>query len=151
MKILGFRSTPKLVRFALVDWDGTKATLLNASSDNRLVYPAGSKAIEQHLLWLWAEIDRILYQHSDVSKVVVKVSEYGKSESKSSRATAYSDALILLACAKANIPVRTKVYASLKTKSANVLSFANMNVGKTSVYWDKPMADAVAAAWSERS
>tara|TARA_R110000824_G_scaffold401491_1_gene612453 strand:- start:60104 stop:60502 length:399 start_codon:yes stop_codon:yes gene_type:complete len=130
--------------------DSKSATLLNAAEEHRLIYPRGMVAPEDRAFWLLSEFERIFHHYTDIGKSVVKISEYGRSDSKGTRATAYADAVIFLACKRAGVPVLGKTYASLKTKSGDVLSFAEENVGKTSTYWDKQMADAVAAAWHGR-
>ena len=147
MKILGFRSAPNMVRYALVDCDGVNATLLNANSENRLVYPAGMDALEDKLVWLSNEIDRIIHRNNGIDKAVIKSNEY-ITETKAKRASTYSDAVIMLCCAKAKIPVVAKIYGSLGTTSTKVQDHAEHRVGRTTKYWDKKMADAVVAAWS---
>lgn len=150
MLLIGFRSNPKMVRFALVDWDGTNATLVNKNDETRLVYPKGMDQIEDRLSWLSDELDIVFRNNLNIKKALIKTSEYGRSESKSGRSTAYADAVIFMACKKANVPVDGKTYASLSVKSANVVAYAASNVGSTPRYWDKQMADAVVAAWAAR-
>lgn len=150
MRILGVRSASNCVRYAVVEWDGANAKLVNATGENRLIYPKGMSASEDRISWLMSEFERIFHHHGHFDRCVVKVSEFGRSESKGTRATAYADAVIFLVCNRSGVPVFGKTYASLKTKSGDVLSYAENSVGKTSAYWDKQMADAVAAAWFGR-
>lgn len=150
MKVIGFRCSPKCVRYALVDMDGNTGTLLNSDSENRLLYPAGLDVVEDKLVWLSNEIARIFHQHKDIEKAIVKGNEYAGTDTKAKRATSYADAVIILGCAKENIPVVAKIYASLSTTSAKVQGHAEHRVGRTTTHWDRQMADAVIAAWSGR-
>lgn len=149
MKVIGFRCSPKCVRYALVEVDGVAGTLLNADSESKLVFPAGMDGIEDKMVWLSDEIDRIFHQVGDIDRAVIKTNEY-TTDTKAKRGTTYMDAVIMLGCAKRNLPVAAKIYASLGTTSGKVLGHAEHRAGKTTKYWDKQMADAVVAAWSGR-
>ena len=150
MKTIGFRSSPQGVRYAIVEFNGSSATLVNADTESRLVYPAGMDSLEDRLVWLSDEIDRIIHQNGGIDKAVIKANEYVGTETKTKRASISSDAVIMLCCAKANIPVAAKIYGSLGSTSTKVKDHAEHRVGRTTKYWDQKMADAVVAAWSGR-
>ncbi len=150
MKILGVRCSSQKTRYALVDWDGEEATLLNADTESRLMYPTGMDDPDEQVGWLYQEMERIFHDHKDIDKVVMKVSEYGLREKKANRNSSYAEAIVLLASKKASQEVTVKTYASLSTRSADVRDHAESRVGKTNRYWDTQMADAVVAAWSGR-
>jgi len=65
MQILGMRTASTCVRYAIVEWDGQTATLVNAGAENKLDFPADSQEIAQKLLWLHDELERILRMYSE--------------------------------------------------------------------------------------
>ena len=147
--ILGIRTSTKAVRFAILEQQGSTISLINANSENMLTFPASYQKIEQKLNWLFNELERILRQHPDINKIVIKTNEYapGREQAKS-REAAYYDSVILLIAERKQLPVSLKVYKSIGTKRAEVKNFSSTKVGSTSNHWDEPMADAVAAAWT---
>jgi Holliday junction resolvasome RuvABC endonuclease subunit len=149
MKIIGFRCSPKCVRYALVDMDGNTGTLLNAGTENRFLYPAGMDELDDRLVWLYSELERLFHQHKDIDRAVVKANEY-LVEKKATRSTNYADAVIVLACAKHGVPVEPRTYGKLGTTSGKAQDHAEHRVGRTDTHWDRQMADAVIAAWSGR-
>ena len=144
MKILGIRSAPKQVRYALVEYDGTACTLLNAGSENTLKIPASITSVEEQLCWVKNELSRIIRQNPDISIVALKVPEFTGRQSSTSRLGDYLDAMALLAAAEAAKPIVTKTYSQMATKRAEVEAHAEHRVG------NHQMADAVAVAWMAR-
>jgi len=113
--------------------------------------PAGLDDTHDKLRWVKGELDRILRQNEDLSKVVLKLGEYGRNETISTRVGAYLDAIVLLACAENNVPVEGKIYNQLGTKRSQVKEHAENRVGRTPTHWNEQMADAIIAAWSSRN
>ncbi len=148
MKVLGFRSDPSHPRYAIVQNTDSGFTLDNADGESRLTYPANITTPAEKVTWLYREIERVFRENADITRVVIKTNEYTQSDSKAKRESAYAEAMLLLYCAQNQIPVETKIYTSLGTKSGTVEGDAEARVGKTSKYWNKKMADAVVAAWS---
>lgn len=148
MKVLGIRVDPKKTMYALVDYDGTNFTLLNADTETRLLYPANVSDPDEKVDWLYRELERVLHENQDIDRVCIKTNEYTQSDNKSKRESAYLEGAVLLFCRKNNLPVTVKIYASLGTKSGDVKNHAEQRVGKSSKYWDAKMADAVIAAWN---
>lgn len=148
MKVLGIRVEPKKTRYALVDYDGSNFTLLNDNSESRLTYPADVSEPDEKVDWLYRELERLFHENQDITNVCIKTNEYTQSDSKSKRETAYLEGAVLLFCRHKELPVSTKLYASLETRSADVKDHAEQRVGRTSKYWDGKMADAVVAAWN---
>ncbi len=148
MKVLGIRVEPKKTRYALVDYDGADFTLLNASEESRLSYPADVSDPDEKVDWLYRELVRLFHENQDIAKVCIKTNEYTQSDTKSKRETAYLEGAVLLFCRHKGLPVSTKIYASLATRSADVKTHAEQRVGRTTIYWDGKMADAVVAAWN---
>ena len=146
MKVLGIRVEPKKTRYALVDYNGTDFTLLNASAETRLSYPADVIEPDEKMNWLYRELERVLHENQDIAKVCIKTNEYTQSDTKSKRETAYLEGAVLLFSIHNGLPASTKIYASLATRSADECH-AEERVGRTSKYWDGKMADAVVAAW----
>lgn len=150
--ILGVRTAPTTVRYAVLDWDGTTASFVNADKENKLDFPSDCQNIEQKLHWLQQELDRVLRQHPGVKKIVIKANEYGRGgEKAASREAAYFDAVVLMVAGKKPLPVEMKLYRTIGTRRNEVKAFAETNVRRTSRYWNEQMADAVAAAWSGRT
>lgn len=85
MKILGIRTAPAQLRYALIEVANEDLTLLNANTENLIKVPAGMTEYSEQLAWQKDEIDRIIRQNSDIAKVVLKVGEYGRSDTKSTR------------------------------------------------------------------
>ena len=109
MKILGIRNAPTTVRYAVVDWDGTAATLVNATDENKLSFPAGLNSFEQKLHWLHQELSRVLRQQPGIERIAVKTSEFGRGrQSSASREAAYMDAVALLLAGENGLPAVTK-------------------------------------------
>jgi len=149
MKVLGFRGDPKAPRYAIVSKDDGDFTLENASDDSKLTVPAsiGDEADAERVDWVYHEILRILDEHTDISKVVLKQNEFTRQDTLAKRRSAYNDAAVLLACSLRSVPVEIKLYTSLSTTSSDTKSHAESRVGRTDKYWDTKMADAVNAAW----
>ncbi|MCP5220753.1 MAG: hypothetical protein H6944_03600 [Zoogloeaceae bacterium] len=150
MKVLGIRTAPKQLRFALLEIDGDNIDFINKSTENLIKVPAGVKEVEDILHWQKSEIDRILRQNPDINLIAVKTSEYARSDTKSTRLASYLDAAVLLASKDANIPVCTRIYSQIGAKRANVKEHAESKVGATDKYWNEQIADAIIVAWALR-
>ena len=151
MQVLGIRTSPKTIRYAILDWDGKTSVFVNADKENKINFPAKIQTPEKKVSWLFNEFERILRQHPDVESVTIKSNEYSRGrESGSSREAAYLDGTILLASEINQKKVVMKLYKTMKTKRDDVKAFAEKNVGLSSQNWDERMADAVIAAWSSR-
>lgn len=150
MKILGIRTAPQQTRYALIDTDGNTCSLINANSENSLKLPATITSSEAQLKWVKDELSRIIRQHTDITKIALKVPEFAGSKTNSSRLGDYLDAMVLLAAAESGIPIITKLYSQMATKRADVKRHAEDRIGKTSTGWNDQMADAVAVAWIAR-
>jgi hypothetical protein len=151
MKTLGIRTAPGQLRYAVVESDEDSTTLVNASTENLIKVPAGMDDYSEKLAWQKGEIDRILRQNPDIEKVVMKVGEYGRSDTKSSRLGSYFDAAVILAAKEFDIPVEGKVYKQIGTKRSQVKEHAENCATRTETHWNEQMADAVVAACSVRS
>ncbi|MBI3727326.1 MAG: hypothetical protein HY254_03215 [Burkholderiales bacterium] len=150
MKILGIRTAPQQIRFAIVEFDGVDCQLLNKNSENALKKPAAITTNEAHIKWVKDELSRIFRQNPDVSKVALKVSEFAGSKNASSRLGDYLDAMVLLTAIEAEKPIVTKLYNQMATKRSEVKEHSENRVGRTNTNWDHQMADAVAVAWIAR-
>lgn len=149
MKVLGFRGNPRAPRYAVLDYDGTTFTLVNASSDSKLTVPAAisEDADGERLGWIYSEIVRILEAHTDIAKVMIKTNEFTQSDTKPKRKSAYIDAAVILAATHRNIPVQALTYNQIAATKARTKVLAEARVGKTDKYWDEGMADAINVAW----
>ena len=149
MKVLGLRTSPSSIRYAVLECDSTAVTFINANGENKINYPPGITDLYKKLQWLHQELDRVIRRHPSIEVILIKVNEFGRGgESGVSRESAYLDAIGLLVAAEHNLPAETKLYRSIGTKRAEVKSFAETRVGKSEKYWNDQMADAVAVALS---
>ena len=147
MKILGVRTAPQQIRYAIVEFNNGTATLLNATTENILRKPAHISQTAEHLKWVRDELARVIRQNPDLEKIALKTPEFQGSKTASSRHGEYLDAMVLIAAADAGIPVISKLYSQMGTKRADVLRHTEQRVGKTATGWNEQMADAVAVAW----
>ncbi len=144
MKVLGIRVTPQVARYAIVEYDNGIALFINRESENKLDFPAALSTIATKSRWLYLELERIFAQYPDLEQVIVKENEY-VGETKNSRESNYLVGVVFLIAAQRNIPSRTVIYSQLKTNSSCVKELAETSIGRSSQYWDKQMADAIAA------
>jgi len=151
MQILGIRTSSKCIRYAVVNWDGQNATLVNADNESKLNFPAGIEEIADKLVWLHAELERIFRKYPDLSRVAVKMNQFVP-EKMANRYSTNLDGVVMLAAKQNGKSASTVLYANIEKgmSSAKIKSFAEGNVGCSSKYWDAQMADAVAAAWTRR-
>ena len=152
MMILGVRTSPTTVRYALLDCNGAAVSLVNADSENKVDFPADCRSVEQKLYWLHQELVRVLRQYPGIERIVIKANEYGRGgEKAASREAAYFDAIVLMTAGTRQLPVAVKLYRTIGTRRNEVKGFAAGKVGSTNRYWNEQMADAVSAAWSGKS
>jgi hypothetical protein len=147
MYILGFRSDPSTPRYALVDGSENHMTLLNATTESRLCFPADCIEDVAKVTWLYREFERIFHAHPNIAQVVIKKGEFTQGDNKAKRTASYQEAALLLYCGLHNKPIQTKIYASLGTNGSLALAHAATRVGQTTRYWNVKMADAVLAGW----
>lgn len=150
MKILGIRTAPKQLRFALLEFNDKDVIFLNKNSENIIKLPAGIVEAEDIIHWQKSEIDRILRQNQGIDLIAIKTSEYSRSDTKSTRLASYLDAAVLLAAKDANIPVCTRIYNQIGAKRTDVKQRAESTVGVTNKYWNEQIADAIMVAFSAR-
>lgn len=147
MKILGVRTAPQQIRYAIVEFNNGTATLLNAATENILRKPAHISQTSEHLKWVRDELARVVRQNPDLEKIALKTPEFQGSKTVSSRQGEYLDAMVFIVAADTGILVVSKLYSQMATKRADVLRHAEARVGKTASGWNEQMADAVAVAW----
>lgn len=152
MQFLGIRTSPRTIRYAIIDWNGQVANFLNANKENKIDFPAEIISPEQKVVWLFKEVQGILHKYSEVKCITIKINEFSPMghESASSRESAYLDATIILASNICQKKVVMKSCPMMKIKPKEVIAFAEQNVGRSLKYWNQQMADAVVAAWSSR-
>jgi hypothetical protein len=152
MQILGLRTSPSCVRYAIVEWDRNTARLLNAGGEHKLDFPADKSSIAAKVHWLREELLRILRQNPQIVQIALKTNEYSRrGETSASREAAHLDAAALIVAGEKALPVKMLLYTSIGTKRDEVKVFAEANVGRADPYWNEQIADAVAAAWKTRT
>ena len=149
-KILGIRTSTSEIRYAVLgEGENGIVCFLNKDGEHKLQYPSTQSSGADDLKWLKRELDRIIRQTTGIEQMVIKTSEFGGSETKSKRKSAYAEAICLLVAAEHNIAVTSKLYSQLGVRSGNVKELADERYGRTGKYWDSKIADAVIAAASE--
>jgi hypothetical protein len=152
MQILGIRTSPSTVRYAIFDWHGTSGRLLNANGETKLDFPADKTTIATKLHWLREELHRVLRQNPGVTKMAIKCNEYGRGgEKASSREAAHLDAAALMVAGEKMLHVEMLTYRAIGTKRDEVKTFAETNISRVDPYWNEQIADAIAAAWATRN
>lgn len=151
MQILGIRTASSCVRYAIIEWDGQTATLLNAAMENKLDYPTNCQEISQKLQWLHSELKRIYRKWPDIAKVAIKMNQFG-TEKMANRFSTHMDGVVMLSAMQSGKSVSTFLYPNIQKgmSSKKVQAFAESNVGRSDKYWNLQMADAVAVAWTCR-
>lgn len=152
MQILGIRTSSNCVRYAVVEVDGNSAALVNESSENKLNFPADCEEIYQKVYWLYAELERIYRLYPNISKVAIKMNQFGN-EKMTNRYSTQMDGVVMLSAVKNGKTVNNMIYANMMQgmSSKKVKEFAETNVNRSDKYWDVQMADAVAVAWVARN
>lgn len=152
MQIIGIRASAQEIRYAVLEKNSDgNIIFINKDTEHCLRYPATIQEIEDKLLWVKQEFERIFRQHLLIGKIVIKINEYTGTETGAKRETSYLDAIILLLASEKNIPVQRKLYSQIGTTSKQTKEHAESRVGKTDKYWNTTMADAINCAfWEER-
>ena len=65
MKLLGIRTSPTQLRYALIEVNNGDCTLINADDESQIKVPAGMNDFSEMLSWQKDEIDRIIRQSQD--------------------------------------------------------------------------------------
>jgi hypothetical protein len=152
MHILGIRTAPSTVRYAIIEWDGHSARMLNSGAEHKLDFPADKTIIAAKVHWLREELLRILRQNPQIERIALKTNEYSRrGETAASREAAHLDAAALVVAGEKSLPVKMLLYTSIGTRRDEVKTFAESNVGRADPYWNEQIADAVAAAWATRT
>ena len=146
VKVLGIRTAPKQLRFALLGFDGTSVSFVNKAAENLIKIPVGVTSVEDIVHWQKSEVDRILRQNKDINLIAIKTNEYARSDTKTTRLASYLDAAVLLASKDVNLPVHRRIYSQIGAKRANVKQRAETKVGATEKYWNEQIADAIMVA-----
>lgn len=151
MQILGIRTASTCVRYAIVEWNGQTASLVNSATEHKLDFPANRQEIPQKVQWLYSELERIYRMYPDISKVAIKMNQFG-TEKMANRYSTHMDGVVMLSALQNGKTADTFLYANMQQgmSSKKVQAFAETNVGRSDKYWNPQMADAVAAAWTGR-
>lgn len=147
MSIIGIRASSQEIRYAILELDSNgNIVFINANTEHRIKYPATTNSIEEKLLWVKSEIERVLRIHTNIQKIYLKTNEYG-TESTAKREAAYTDAMFLLTAKEHNIPIVRKIYSQISSSSSQAKMHAEQRVGRTEKYWNSTMADAILVAY----
>lgn len=143
MKIIGFRSGTKGLRFAILEQTSNGIECINLGSENELKIPTNITNIEDQILWINDEVERIFRQNPDIVKVMIKSPEFTPTDTLNKRTTNYFDAVLLLNAKKFDKPVFAKFYSQIGVKRASVKEKVEALYGATSKKWDEQVADAI--------
>jgi Holliday junction resolvasome RuvABC endonuclease subunit len=147
MHILGIRTAPQQIRYAIVESVSGSCSLLNAGGENLIKRPAQIEEVAKYLQWVKDELHRVIRQNPGLDVIALKIPEFQGKKTSTSRLGEYLDAVVLLVAAEAEIPVITKLYGQMATRRSDVARHAEDRVGRTNTNWNDQMADAVAVAW----
>lgn len=147
MKVIGFRNSPTLVRYAILDIHGDKVSFKNARGEHILEYPLSIDNVPDKLDWLFKEVTRVFELYDDTKLCALKCNEFIRRETTSTRYTAYADAIVLLASRMRSIPVEYFLYKQIGLTSSEVMTFAEAKAGTCNKRWDTQIADAIAVAY----
>ncbi len=146
MKIIGFRSGIKGIRFAILEQTSQGITCINLDTENELKIPTNFSNIEDQVEWVNSEIERIFRQNPEIERVMIKSPEFTPKDSLTKRATNYFDAILLLNAKRFSKLVETKLYSQIGVKRVDVKTKAESLYGVTLKKWDEQMADAILIA-----
>lgn len=149
MKIIGFRSGTKNIRFAILEQSAQDIKCINLDTENEIKIPVNILNIADQIEWMNTEVERIFRQNPDIVKAMIKSPEFIGSDSTAKRTTNYFDAILLLNAKKFNKQVDTKIYSQIGVKRASVKAKAESVCGVTSKKWDEQIADAICIAHTE--
>jgi len=150
MQILGIRSAPKEIRYAILEFNGDEIRFVNMDDENKLSFPSEFKNPEDKINWLYDELNRILNSYSKIERIAIKEPEFKRiCSNRADREIEYLNGTILLIAAQKRKCVNIKLYNSIGTNSSQVKEFAEEKIGRTKKNWNAQMADAVSVAWSE--
>lgn len=137
MKTIGIRTSNTCIRYAIVDYDGNKYTMLN--KDNHRVNIPKNLADEQCIYdWVYKEIGEIV-RNEHIEKAAIRENAYLK-EKKSLRHSNRIDAIVALALKHAEIPTKIRL---LNCNQEDMKKQAEDLCGKTDKYWDVDIAAAI--------
>ncbi len=147
MSVIGFRVSTKEIRYAILECGAESEILfVNKNREHCIKYPASMLTIEDKLLWIKKEIDRILIGNPGIERAYLKINEFGH-DTMANRETAYIDSIILLSSIERNIPIVRKLNNQISSNTSKSREYAEERVGKTDRYWNTTMADAILVAY----
>lgn len=150
MKVLGLRASAAEVRYALLEKNyNNEIVFINQHTENKLVWPATTSTVEEKLVWIKAELVRILRQNNNIEKIAIKTNEFAGTETRAKRETTYIDAIFILVAAEHNISVVKKLNNQIGSTSQKCKELAENCTGRTEKYWNTTIADAILVAYSE--
>lgn len=148
MSILGLRASAQEIRFAILEKNQDGSIIFkNRDGENRLKYPASIDTIDEKIMWVKSEVDRILRKNPEITKILIKINEFNGTENTAKRETTYMDAIFLLCSKEHNIPVERKLNSQIASSSAKAKEIAEQRVGKTDKYRNNAMAEAILVAY----
>ncbi|ERS03628.1 hypothetical protein Q674_08490 [Acinetobacter sp. COS3] len=146
MKIIGFRSGTKSIRFAILEQSAQEIKCINLDTENEIKIPANISNVADQIEWMNEEIERIFRQNPDIVKAMIKSPEFTNSDTTAKRTTNYFDSILLLNAKKFKKQVSTKLYKQIGVKRVDVKTRAESLCGVTSKKWDEQIADAICVA-----
>lgn len=152
MQILGIRTSSACIRYAVVEWNEESATFINKEGENKLNFPVTAINLDDKIVWIQGEVNRILNEYPKITKVAIKTNEYVK-ESKATRCSVYLDGCIIGVVKQRNKAVSCLLNVQIQKgmNGKKIKDFAKTNVDCSTTYWDDAMAHAIAVAWTVRN
>lgn len=150
MSVLGLRASSAEIRYAILEKDVKNNIIFkNRNGENRLKYPSTCNLLSDKIAWVKYELDRILRTNPDISKIVIKINEYGTPDTSARRESSYMEAIFILCAKEHGINVETKLYTQMSTSSRKVQDQAEQLFGRLDKYWNVTISDALISAYRE--
>lgn len=146
MKILGIRNSPTKIRFCILEGDKSSFAFKNNNAENKIELPKSLKTEFENYQWTKSEFKRLFDKYGPFDHMAIKQNENVQTRYCSVKPVMFLDCIVTLVSIENNTSFSSHIYASLGTKSKDVVSFVEGKGLKSKINWDSQMADAVIAA-----
>jgi Holliday junction resolvasome RuvABC endonuclease subunit len=143
-RIIGVRCGADVLRYAVIDCDGSNAKWVNSVAEHKWNMPRTAEQKPQKLLSISLEFARILTQYKPVDCVAIKIPEYGRALDTATSMTLAVGAVVSVVCATHHVAVDDFLYTNIKLNSANAETYVLRHIAKGDKYWDSKLVDALA-------
>jgi hypothetical protein len=146
MKILGIRNSPKKIRFCILEGDASTFTFNNSGTEHKIDLPNSLKTEADLYQWLQSEFKRVFDNYGPFDHMAIKQNENVQTRYSSVKPVMFMDCIATTVAIENNTSFSSHTYASLGTRSKEVVEFIEPQTGRSNSHWDSQMADALGAA-----